>query len=458
MSAGYAYYSIRILNKQNEPDPELAQKIFDWCKDKYPWWSEYGGEDDGGPFFIDTSDASIYSDEWNIKRSDGIDSFSDLDWLQDVYEEFHPYQMIAFLHLDYGETSMDLHSLFKGRVRERKGERKFVTTMSCNFTDCLGEYGAYGIQDSSNFNYMSDSFEEMCLVFRNYETDELELSLNVQVVADSDEYEDDLSGACMDGEFKLTCDGYDLLDENEDTIKYPSDFDHLSEDALDDIRFNYDMPEDDYALAGIGYFDNETGKVVLKYKACGASLDDSDDGACGYSDANCVTDSEGNRYSIVTIGDQVWMAENLKLECEGSSVMNNDEDKDIFYGRLYTWEAAKANAPEGWHLPTVEEFEQLKKFVEDDGNKFKAGAALKADESDWPKAKGTNAYGFNAVPGGHNNGMGMFMDEGRAAYFWTATESGSMMAYDFELTSFGNDITKMMRSKKYGLSVRYVKD
>jgi uncharacterized protein (TIGR02145 family) len=140
-----------------------------------------------------------------------------------------------------------------------------------------------------------------------------------------------------------------------------------------------------------------------------------------YSNYNTVTYG-GQKYKTVKIGEQTWMAENLNYEAEGSVCYDNNPDNCAKYGRLYDWEAAIKVCPEGWHLPSIEEWDKLLRFVDSEDKVYRyvggdtssagpyenrrAGKYLKA-VSGWNSYKGydgngngTDKYGFSALPGG----------------------------------------------------------
>ena len=118
---------------------------------------------------------------------------------------------------------------------------------------------------------------------------------------------------------------------------------------------------------------------------------------------------DGTTYKTVKIGEQWWMAENMAYKTEsGSYAYNDNEDNVSIYGYLYTLDAARIACPEGWHLPTDDEWMQLGEFIENDRDEkhidggspysFLAGKYLKS-KTGWGGA-GTDYYGFNGLPGG----------------------------------------------------------
>ena len=179
-----------------------------------------------------------------------------------------------------------------------------------------------------------------------------------------------------------------------------------------------------------------------------------------------VADVEGNVYATITIGTQVWMAENLKTTTyqNGDPIENipdnglwNTTDTGAYcdydnnaehvdsYGRLYNWYAAsdpRNIAPKGWHVATYDDYLVL---IDELGGPFNAAEKM-------------NTGVFKARPGGKRNRDGVFYDLGIYPYFWTATEyhEGSAWARYILLDPGELDIINL--SKNYGFSVRCVRD
>lgn len=181
----------------------------------------------------------------------------------------------------------------------------------------------------------------------------------------------------------------------------------------------------------------------------------------------CV-DRNGKSYAIIEIGDQVWMAENYALKTDsGSWAYNDDESMVETYGRLYTWETAKLNAPEGWHLPTDDEWKKLEitlglSVLDSENVDFRGeniGSKLKLNSGWDDGGNGSNSSGFSAVPGGarwfYNE---TFYNLGIATYWWTATPFEEIRGLIRKLTNDNNGISRGASIKEYGFSVRYIKD
>jgi len=156
----------------------------------------------------------------------------------------------------------------------------------------------------------------------------------------------------------------------------------------------------------------------------------------------------GETYETVRIGTQIWMAKNLNYAVEGSKCYNNQESYCKTYGRLYDWETAMSVCPKEWHLPSDADWNVLMKFVypscSDNSNCAKAGTRLKSD-SYWNDysgiPKGTDIYGFAALPGGAMFSDGDLEEVGTVGCWWSSSEYTSasayvrIMWYDFEYVS-----------------------
>jgi len=162
---------------------------------------------------------------------------------------------------------------------------------------------------------------------------------------------------------------------------------------------------------------------------------------------------DGKVYKTVKIGKQVWFAENLNFDCEGSKCYSPPKNAEK-YGRLYDWETAKKACPSGWHLPSNEEWDGLVDFA---GGEKIAGKKLKA-ESGWNEnGNGTDDYGFSALPGGYGF-SGCFGNIGSYSYWWSANEDNSGYAYFWYMHYQDGKVGRHNNNKSYLHSVRCVQD
>jgi len=139
-------------------------------------------------------------------------------------------------------------------------------------------------------------------------------------------------------------------------------------------------------------------------------------------------------FKTVKIGNQVWMAENLNIDIQGSKCYRDDPENCKKYGRLYYYGIAVQACPKGWHLPSDKEWQMLVDFVGAD-----AGKKLKAKEG-WDKnGNGTDEYGFAALPGGIGGSDGNFGYVGGFGIWWSATESGADGAYGRGMDCSGDE-------------------
>ncbi len=164
------------------------------------------------------------------------------------------------------------------------------------------------------------------------------------------------------------------------------------------------------------------------------------------STTGTVTDIEGNTYNTVKIGNQWWMADNLKVTKYRNGIdipnvsinsiwagltsgafcaYNNDtNDESDTYGYLYNWYAVMWSdlAPEGWHVPTDAEWTILADYL--GGGNVAGGKMKERGFSHWQSSntEATNESGFVALPAGERGSNGTFYYIGYRAFFWSASE------------------------------------
>ena len=193
-----------------------------------------------------------------------------------------------------------------------------------------------------------------------------------------------------------------------------------------------------------------------------------------------VTDIEGNTYKTIKIGDQWWMAENLKV----STYRNGDEIPRVLYddywgnlttgaccapsgmasniatyGRLYNWYAVNDSrkiAPEGWHVASNAEWETMVNYL---GGYDVAGGKMKQKGTmTWanPNKGATDASGFCVLPAGSRSHDGHFYGLTEWAHFWTSTMINSTDARKWDLYFNSTKCLSHESQKIYGYSVRCV--
>jgi len=174
-----------------------------------------------------------------------------------------------------------------------------------------------------------------------------------------------------------------------------------------------------------------------------------------YLQKGSFTDSrDKKKYGTVKIGNQTWMTENLNYEA-GGKCYDNDPANCAKYGRLYDWNTAMKACPPSWHLPSNDEWQVL---VDLAGGDKVAGKKLKA-RSGWNNnGKGTDIYGFSALPGGVGSSGGFFGNVGDNGGWWSASESNSNLAYYRSMYYFSESALWYGNVKSSLFSVRCVQD
>jgi uncharacterized protein (TIGR02145 family)/uncharacterized repeat protein (TIGR02543 family) len=161
----------------------------------------------------------------------------------------------------------------------------------------------------------------------------------------------------------------------------------------------------------------------------------------------------------VKIDNLIWMAENLNCETSNSWCYDNDPTNCAKYGRLYTWDAAMSACPAGWRLPTYADWDDLVSVA---GGSSVAGKNLKS-VTGWihpgwgDLLSNTDIYGFSALPGGHRDTDGNFLNVGWGGHWWSAMEYDVSIAWSSrDMYSFTDYVLETYDPKGVGLSVRCV--
>ncbi len=194
------------------------------------------------------------------------------------------------------------------------------------------------------------------------------------------------------------------------------------------------------------------------------------------------TDSrDGNQYETVTIGSQVWMAENLAYLPAVSALATSSSTEPHYYvygyngtdvdaakattkatniytnyGVLYNWPAALTACPEGWHLPTDAEWTTLTDYL--GGDDVAGGKMKEAGTQHWinPNIGATNACGFTTLPGGCLTTN--FYDLNYGGYFWSSSVNDTHSAWYISLSNYNTNVSCASDKMHAGFSVRCVKD
>ncbi len=211
-------------------------------------------------------------------------------------------------------------------------------------------------------------------------------------------------------------------------------------------------------------------------------------------------DADNNYYSVVKIGTQTWMVENLKttkyrngevigtttpatLDISGETepkyqwAYNGDENYATKYGRLYTWYAAadaRSIAPLGWRVPTDVEWTTFENYLIANGYNYDGSnignllAKSLASTTDWATYSITgsigndlstnNKSGFSALPGGWRFYNGVFYFIGNDDSLWSSTEINPTKASHMFFSYNSSGLGMGTNSKSYGFSVRCIRD
>ncbi|WP_439185856.1 fibrobacter succinogenes major paralogous domain-containing protein [Carboxylicivirga taeanensis] len=233
--------------------------------------------------------------------------------------------------------------------------------------------------------------------------------------------------------------------------------------------------------------------IITSFSACD-NEDENPDNSKDF-DYGTLLDQDGNTYKTITIGEQEWMAENLKttkyndgteipliigdfdwanMTSAGYCWFDNDyESYGETYGAIYNWYVIETNklCPSGWHVPTDSDWKELEKTMGmtnseietergyrgiNEGSKL-AGKKELWDDGELEKNPSFGEAGFLAIPSGIRE-EAYFLQPGMSGVWWTATENNVEKAWIRMINFNRSNIWRMDGSKAGGYSIRCVKD
>jgi uncharacterized protein (TIGR02145 family) len=160
-----------------------------------------------------------------------------------------------------------------------------------------------------------------------------------------------------------------------------------------------------------------------------------------------ITDSrDGQKYKVVKIGEQCWMAENLNFETASDSYCYNDDPANCDeHGRLYEWDIAQTACPDGWHLPSKAEVEIL---IAELGGEKVAGKELKEGGSS----------GFNFKLSGDKDNSTGYGHKSSWGSIWTSSSKNAYGRYSVNVNKNSNEANINTGHKNAAYSCRCLKD
>ncbi len=183
---------------------------------------------------------------------------------------------------------------------------------------------------------------------------------------------------------------------------------------------------------------------------------------------------DNQEYPLIRVNETVWMARNLNYEIEDSYCYHNLEANCLTYGRLYDWETAQSICPQGWHLASQSEWEEL-------ANYFGGFEVAMSDTVNGDPAKSFGqlviggSSGFNAMLGGYRipdmyletmgNVFSRYDRLGISGFYWTDDPYLEELGMSFVFSAGGKEAkpvlmknNTLINDRPAGFSCRCVKN
>ena len=216
------------------------------------------------------------------------------------------------------------------------------------------------------------------------------------------------------------------------------------------------------------------GGFILTITSCNQNSSNTDTTTTTASKGIFKDNRDSKEYGWVSIGDQVWMTEDLAYKTDTGCWEYKDDNAS---GYIYTWQSAKKAIPSGWHLPTDEEWSQLTTYLADNGcsydnvigNNYTAKSMSSNSGWDSSNTQGAigntdnpqfiNKSGFSASPSATRfNDKSSLNSIGESIYWWTNSETHPDYAYARFMYSDNIEIYHLYYRKTIGFAVRCIRD
>ncbi|MFO7863292.1 MAG: FISUMP domain-containing protein [Salinivirgaceae bacterium] len=268
--------------------------------------------------------------------------------------------------------------------------------------------------------------------------------IEAELISDGDEYVKD-NGVCWNTEPTPTINDNSLETEDSDDL-FTVELEDLTAETTYYVRA--------YATSEVG----------TSYSA-----------EISFTTTSAITDADGNEYTTVQIGEQLWTGENLRVTTynDGNAIPNvtnedtwsdlttpayawwendpSESDRGAYYN-YYTVETDKL-CPTGWRVPTEDDWDLLLDYLgEEPGRKLKNhGSQLYTDY---------NETGFTAYMEGYRaSGNGVFAKAGDWNWMWIGGgDAGSTYTYAKKFTKDSHGVSHDLNSKQMGFSIRCIKE
>jgi len=394
---------------------------------------------------IDTSGVGIA--DAKIITEDGVISFSDENgnYMINISKDYVPIDHQDIVVNTISDYSVKIYNLLGQKIFDEKYQHSDFSQFAWNGLNKSGEMVSSGIYFSV-------------------------LEVNNQIIARN----------------KITVVGQEVLNKwpfmnaSIQQIKIPN--------LLKSSDYNYDTK---LSLEGENFTNISELTIKIEFNGNNDNAAEAEDIVLNTYEIDYIYDIDQNRYKVVKIGNQWWMAENLKVThyrngdpipngTDGEEWSNlttgaycyydNSDSLGQIYGALYNWYAVDYEcyiAPEGWHVPKDEEWEELAQFISDDNGGYhrydtgrwkSVGIHLKSTSGWVINGNGTDDYGFAGFSSGCCPPSGIYNYLGGCAYFWSAMEVNSDRARYRYLHCSHNRFNLYDHYKEWGVSVRCVKD